>query len=205
VNATIDYAGALRRHAGLAAIVAAVTLLTAVLTTSLQKRVYESAAQLVAAPAARTTDTSDVIRSVETLERRTVVATFARIASTAEVREAALQRAQVSGADAERYHVRGAVVPNTNILRVEASGPDPDRVAAVANAAAVMTAQRAETLYRVYSLQVLSRAMPAAAPAYPDRRRNLLVGITLAVFLGVLSALVADRLRGAPPPREPDR
>jgi capsular polysaccharide biosynthesis protein len=204
VNATIDYAGALRRHVWLATTVAAVTLLTTVVVTSCQRRVYESGAQLVAAPAAQTTDTSDVIRSVETLERRTVVATFARIASTAEVREAALQRAQVPGAEAERYHVRGAVVPNTNILRVEASGPDPDRVAAVANAAAVATAQRAQTLYRVYSLQLLSRATPAAAPAYPDRRRNMLVGLTLAVFLGVLSALVADRLRVGAPPSEQD-
>lgn len=191
----LDFAGALRRQAVVAAVVAGAALLTTLVITAAQTRVYEATAQLIVAPSAQTVDTSDVIRSVETLERRTVVATFARMASTASVRTAAAQRAGVPSDALIEFETHGSVVPNTNIIRIEATGPDPARVAALANAAALLTAQQAQVLYRVYTLRFLSEAVPAEAPAHPDRKRNALVGLTLALFLGVLAALAADRLR----------
>jgi capsular polysaccharide biosynthesis protein len=197
VNGPIDFPSAMRRNAAIAACVAIATILATLVITAAQTRVYEASAQLVVSPAVQTSDTSDVIRSVETLERRTVVATFARFASTPETRNLAARRAGIAAEAIAQYETHGSVMPSTNIIRVEASGPDPERVAALANAAAAIAAQQAQTLYRVYALQLLSRATAPDAPVRPDRKRNILVGVTLAIFLSAVSALAADRLRAS--------
>ena len=194
----IDYIGTMRRQWKLAAAVFGATLLVTLIVTAMQRRVYESSAQLIVAPAVTTTDPADVVRSLETLERRTVVATFARMSSSREARQAVNARLRIAAEDAERFHTHGSVVPNTNIIRIDADGPDPQVVAAMANAAAELTAQQAESLYRVYTLRFLARATPAKAPIHPDRRRNFLVGIALGTFLAIVAALAAERLRRPP-------
>lgn len=191
----IDYGGALRRYWPLAAAVLAASLLVTAVVTALQTPRYESSAQLVVAPAPSATDTSDIVRALETLERRTVVATFARIPSSEEARRAVNNTLKLSSAEARKFRTRGSVVPNTNIIRIDAEGPDPEVAAAMANAAAELTARQAESLYRVYALRFLAHATPPRSPVHPDRQRNFLVGAALGVFFGVVAALAAERLR----------
>lgn len=192
---TIDYIGALRRNWILVAAVVAMALGLTAIVTALQTPRYESSAQLVVAPAMTTTDPADVVRSLETLERRTVVATFARIASSEETRQAVARTVRLDAEHAGRFRTRGSVVPNTNIIRIDAEGPDPEVVASMANVAAELTARQAESLYRVYTLRPMARATPPSAPVYPERRRNFLVGGALGVVLGIVAALATERLR----------
>jgi capsular polysaccharide biosynthesis protein len=176
---SIDVMRALWRNAIPAMFVFIGTVVIAVVATAFQTPIYESAAQLIVAPAPDTGDTSDVIRSLETLERRTVVATFARMAN------------QRGGA----FDTRASVVPNTNIIRIDTRGPDPKRAAAIANAAAAKLAFDAHALYRVYVLRMLQPATPAQRPVYPDRQRNYIVGFAVACALALATALALERLR----------
>ena len=176
---SVDVVRALRRNAVPALAVFAGVLLVAVIATALPTPIYESAAQLIVAPAPDTRDTADVIRSLETLERRTVVATFARMA----------------GQDAGAFDTRASVVPNTNIIRIATRGPDAKRAAAIANAAAEKLAADAHALYRVYVLRTLAAAVPARHPVQPDRRRNAVVGFVVALALAFATALALERLR----------
>ncbi len=198
----IDYVSTLRRWWPLSLAVLALTIVAALLLTSMQDRVYESSAQLVVAPSASTTDPDDQVRALETLERRTVVATFARIAMSEESRDAVAAQLKLDRRKAHQFRLHGSVVPNTNIIRIDAEGPDPNIAASMANAAAELTAREAEGLYRVYALRFLARATPGANPVRPDRQRNLLVGIALGIFLAIVAALAAERLRR--PPRVAD-
>jgi capsular polysaccharide biosynthesis protein len=133
-----------------------------------------------------------VMKSLETLERRTVIATFARIPATLELREAVGARLKI---DPRRYRIHGSVVPNTNIIRVSVEGPQADVAATVANAAADLTAREARSLYRVYTMRLLARATPPRKPSYPEPRRNYLVGAAVGAFLGIAAALAAERAR----------
>lgn len=192
---SIDLVRALWRHAIPAVFVFIGTLIVTVIATALQTPVYESAAQLIVAPAPATSDTSDVIRSVETLERRTVVATFARMPSADDARNAIAASLHIPATRAIEFQTHGSVVPNTNIIRIDTRGPDPKLAAAIANASAERLAVEAQALYRVYALRMLSRATPAATPAYPDRKRNLLVGFVIGAALALATALTLERLR----------
>lgn len=191
----IDYLGALRRNWILLLIVVAVALALTAIVTARQSPIYESSAQLVVAPTSATIDPADVVRALETLERRTVVATFARMAATEEIRTAVTARLRIAPERARRYRTSGSVVPSTNIIRIDSRGPDAAEAAAIANGTAEVTARQAEALYRVYALRFLARATPPREPVYPDRRRNFLVGGIVALFAGVAAALTRERFR----------
>ena len=190
-----DYPGALRRNWLIVVVIVAAALIVTAIVTSRQMPVYETSAQLVAAPSPAITDPDDVVRTLETLERRTVVATFARMAATDDSRNAVAQSLKLDPHRARAFRTVGSVVPNTNIIRIDTRGPDPKLAAEIANATAERTAREAEALYRVFSLRFLARAAPPRGPAYPDRRRNFLAGTALGLFLGMAAALARERLR----------
>ena len=194
----IDYTGTLRRQWPLALAVFGVTLLATFVLTATQPRVYESSAQLIVAPATANADPADIVRALETLERRTVVATFARMPMSDESRSAVAAMLKIDPKQARRFRLHGSVVPNTNIIRIDAEGPEPALAASMANAAAELTARQAESLYRVYSLRFLAHAKPNPNAVRPDRRRSLVVGIAVGVFLAIVAALAAERLRRPP-------
>jgi capsular polysaccharide biosynthesis protein len=171
----------------------------AVILTTMQKPLYRAGTTMVVTPSSQIRDTGDILRSLETLERRSIVATFSRIAATSETRAAAARGLGVEEQSLAAYRIQGSVVPNTNIIRIDVEGPDADMSADVANAAAEVTHSEARSLYRIYAMKTLASATAPSRPVHPDRRRNLLVGFVLGVLAGCAAAvaapLVAPRLR----------
>ncbi|MDX1584375.1 MAG: Wzz/FepE/Etk N-terminal domain-containing protein [Thermoanaerobaculia bacterium] len=191
----IDYIGAIRRGWWLILLLLALAVVTAFWLTSRERPVYETSATLVVAPSGDIEEPDEIVRALETLERRTVVATFARIPTTRESRDAVAGMLDLEDSDLRGFRIRGSVVPNTNLIRVSATGPNPDRVAAVANAAASLTAVEAEKLYRIYSLRTVASATPPRRPDYPDPQRNLIVAGFIGLALGLVAALALERVR----------
>lgn len=183
-----------KRNWWLIPLFALVALAAGALLTARQKPLYRSATMVVATPSAELKDTGDLLRSLETLERRTVVATLARIPATAETRAAAADILQLEESELRGYRVSASVVPNTNIIRIEVEGPHPDTAAAYANAAATVTAREAQRMYRIYTLSRLAEAVPSGSASFPDRRRNYVVSLVIGVFLGIVTALAVDRI-----------
>jgi capsular polysaccharide biosynthesis protein len=199
VKTEISLFQALRRNWLAALIVFAVTVGLSWFFNAAQKPVYEATAHLVVAPASLTSE-DNVIRAVESLDRRTVLATFARIASAETMPDAAAKRLGLDASRLRGYVTRGSVISNTNVIRVTTSGPEARTAAAVANAVAAATAEQAKALYQVYTLQFLSSARTPRRPVYPDPMRNFLVGVTLAILFAAAAALAADRFRQNPSP-----
>lgn len=162
--------------------------------TSRQRPVYRATTTMAVIPNSEVTGTEDVLRSLDTLERRTVVATFARIPSAAETRVDAARRMGVDSRAIRSYQIRASVLPNTNIIKLDAEGPDRRRVAALANAAAAVTRREARHMYRIYTMHPLEKAVPARRPIYPTPARNYLVAGMLGLFLGAAAAILLERL-----------
>lgn len=163
--------------------------------TSRQEPVYRATTTLAVIPNSEVSGTEDVLRSLDTLERRTVVATFARIPSTAETRADAARRLKIDDRELRKYHIRASVLPNTNIIKVDVEGPDRRRVAQVANAAAAVTRREARNMYRIYTMHTLEKAVSARRPIHPTPARNYLVAGLLGLFLGIGAAILCERLR----------
>lgn len=165
---------------------------TAVLLTSRQTPVYRSSATLAVVPNTAIQEVPELLRGIETLERRTVIATIARLPSMTVVRETAAQTLDGSAVPPD-YSARGAVVPNTNLVRVEVEGSDPDRAAAFANALGGAVAAQAQAMYRVIELRTLAAAVPPAGPAAPNPKRALVLALVLGGVLGVAATYLFVR------------
>lgn len=174
-------------------------LVVAMILTTTQRPLYRASATTVVTPSSQIRDTGDLLRSLETLERRTVVATFSRIAATPETRAAAAKGMGMDEGSLSGYRIQGSVVPSTNIIRIDVEGPEAEMVADLANAAAEVTHTEARNLYRLYAMKTLARAATPRRPVHPDKRRNLLTGVVLGLLGGCAAALafpmIAPRFR----------
>lgn len=154
--------------------------------TSREPRIYRASAMLVVVPSSGIGD-ADVLRSLDSLERRTVLATFARLTDTRNTRMAVAERLQRAPEEAARYQLGASVLPNTNIIRIDVDGPDPQLAAHMANAAGEVVGAEARSLYRIYTMRPIAAAEPSKRPIHPDSRRNTLAAGVLGLFVGTVA------------------
>jgi capsular polysaccharide biosynthesis protein len=173
-----------------ACIVAA--LAASAVITSRQASVYRATCSLVAAPNEVVQDTSDVLRTLDTLERRGVVATLAKIPAAPATMQEVARELGVDPRELRGHALAASVPPYTYVLIVEATGPDAQRVADIANAAAVVVDRKARELYRIFTLRPIAEATKPRAPIHPNPSRNHVVAGLLGLFVGVVAAYAID-------------
>ncbi|HSD30053.1 MAG TPA: hypothetical protein VLL75_22325 [Vicinamibacteria bacterium] len=190
------YGRIVRQDGWIAALAVVAALVASAIVTARQERVFRASTTLVVTPTSEVEGAGDILRSLETLERRSVIATFARIPSTPGARAAAAERLARQPSELRDYRVEGSVLPSTNILKIDVEGPDGDLAASLANALATATKDEVRNLYRIFTLKVLAEAAAPSRPVRPDPRRNYVVAAICGLLLGVAAAVVAERWRG---------
>jgi len=153
--------------------------------TGRQTPVYRASQLLAVVPGPSIEGGSDILRSLEALERRTLLATFARLASSNQTRRGVGERLDRDEPQLAPYRFSASVLSNTNILRVEVDGPDRDVAMELAEAVSATLAADAQTLYRIYALEPISTAEASRQPTFPDRQRNYLAAAVLGLLVGV--------------------
>ena len=162
--------------------------------TAKQQRLYRASTLQVVIPSADLREADDIIRSIDTLDRRNLIATLARIPLTPEAKERAAAALGRNEGDVGGYSVETSVLPSTNVLRIEVEGPDPERTAELANALALVTQNQSGEMYRIFRIETLARASAPHSPFRPNVRRNLVAGLVLGLILGVAAAFLAEHL-----------
>lgn len=190
------YLRALRLWWWLPLVTAGISAGSALALTTMEIPRYVATATAIVAPTSDIEESSDLLRSLETLERRTVVATFARVASTREIRAATAQHLGLGEVDVQEHQITASVVSSTNLIRIRTEGPDPELAASLANAAIFVTEAEARRLYRIFTLHPAEWATTPTQPVHPDPQRNLGVGVILGLFLGMLAAVAIEGVRG---------
>ena len=149
---------------------------------------YQATSLAAIAPLADTLQANEVLRGVEVLERRTVVATVAALAST----DATSTQAKAG----DGYQIEAAVVPNTNLFRVNVVGEDAAQAAAIANRVPDLLSAQTRAMYKYYGVTMVSPASAPNATYLPRPGRATLAGLLIGLFLGLLAAY-ALQLRAA--------
>lgn len=189
------------RYWWIAPLVAGIAMLATWALTAAQARVFQATAAMVIVPAASVTDATDMARSLDVLERRTLIATLAQVAETRETRLDAGSRARLAPEALAELTVDARVIPSTNIIRVRTEGSDPTHAAALANAIAAVTAEKGSRMYPLFALEPLEAAVAANEPVRPNLRRNLSIATMLGLFAGAglaLAATLGRRMRAGP-------
>jgi len=198
MNPARDLMEALVRRWWLAVVVVVIAVASAACFTARQQRAYEASSLMVVLPSRSLESDSEFIRGLDALDGRTVLATFAKLASTSSIRQVAADALGFESLELKRYSIRGKVLPNRNMISVDVRGPDPEHAATLANAVASVTRDEAERLYRVYELEVVERAEPVRGAVYPNPLRNYMVSGVLGCFVGLFAAVIFDRARRRP-------
>ena len=155
--------------------------------TSRQPRTYRASAMLAVVPNTSVQADADVLRSLDALERRTLLATFARLPGTPETTAAVATMLQQNPRRLTAYAFGASVLPSTNIIRIDVDGPEPELAARLANAAGEVAAAEARSLYRIYTMRPIAAATASRRPIHPDSSRNSLAAGVVGLFIGVLA------------------
>lgn len=159
-------------------IIAAALVIAAIVALALPKR-YRATAVGVVAPLTNTLSPSEAFHGVEALDRRSVVATVAALPSTA-------------WSQHRDYSISTAVLPNTNLVRIDVDAGSPEMAATIANTTLNELGAQTTSMFKYYSLTPVTRAVPPASAASPHRSRILLAGLVIGLFLAVGAAYVLD-------------
>ena len=191
-----DLLGAFRTGWWMVPVVLAAALgSVAYLTSGDAPPLYRSTATLAAAPHPSVKNQNQVLRSIEVLERRTMVSTLSRIPTSGKIRTWAAGRLQTPLRDLRDYQVQTSVIPNTHLIRVSVQGPDPEVAARFANAVASSSENNANKYYSVFTLKILDDAAVPGRPLERGKTRAYVVAGLLGLFLGVGAACGVGLLR----------
>lgn len=165
------------------------------------KPIYHASASLVVKPSGALETSREVVESINALDRRSVVATLARMPSSRAVRREAQQTIGLSPEEMASNTVSTIVVPDTNILEISVEGHDRSQVTQVANAVARQTIVYSRQFYPVYELRALDSAPTLGKRAGPDVVRQLVAGGLLGLLIGLAAAFLLSQFR-RPEPEE---
>ena len=147
---------------------------------AMQPRLYRASVLASVSPLAETLEPNELLRSVEVLERRTVVGTVAALAATPVTRARA--------AVARGYAVEATVLPNTNLFRVDVEGENAAQAAAIANRFPDILNAQTRGMYKYYGVTLISPAVAPTEPFSPRTGRAVAAGFAIGLFLGLLAA-----------------
>lgn len=186
----ITYLQILRRGWWIILLTMLAAVTAAVVATSRMPAQYQSLSRYVVGPNADLVQDTDLLRSLDTLERGTIIATYAEIFGSESVTSAAHQEIQLAKQAAEDYLITSYGLPETNILVISVRGTDPNMVMKLNQAVANQGLAYIETLNQVYSLNLLDAPQQPDAPVGPDQLRNVGIALVLGIGLGGMLALL---------------
>ena len=169
--------------------IAVACALIALAIAAMQPRRYRAASVAAVAPAADTLSAGEVLRGVEVLERRTVVATVAALAETTSVRDLA------APGESGDFGINASVLPNTNLFRISVESGDAARAAAIANRIPALLSDQTRAMFKYYVVTTVSPATQPGAPFSPRFARAAATGLIAGLLLGLIAAAIADRRR----------
>jgi len=162
---------------------------------SFLKPSYSGYARVVLRPSDKITDTRTLVDMVGQIGLRYLTGTFAQTFTSQDVKAAAQKSAGLSATEALRYPLQANVLPDTVVIEVSGTGPDPDVLTRYLNATVDATIQQGNTLFGVVELQTLESAKVPPTPVSPKPLRDITLGLVLGLLLGCLLAWSYGYLR----------
>jgi len=178
-------------------ILTAMVALTVSLTLSyLATPQFSAVARFIIVPSSSLTSGADVVRSLDTLDRRSVVATYAEVMNSSRILENATNFLNLDmAATLKDYSIQAVDLPDSSVLELIVSGPDPQLAAQLANAIGFQSITFTRSLNLIYELNFLDTAIPPLLPFSPEPLRDGVVAVFLGLAVGAILAVVSEQIR----------
>jgi diguanylate cyclase (GGDEF)-like protein len=191
------YLRTLQRGWGIIVVVVLAAVNLSFLVSYLTPPVYETSSRFVVSPNADVySNTWDIVDSLDTLDRRSIINTYKELLGSPSIYGQGLEDQSIDTSLLEsEYGISVVVVPDTNILKLTVDGPDPARVVEIANAIGVEALNYINRLYPVYNFSVLDAPEFPTTPIRPEPVRNAGLAIFIGLILGVGLAFSREQMQ----------
>ncbi len=158
--------------------------------------VYQTTARYVVSPNAGLFSSSwELLSSLDTLDRRSIVNTYREMIASPSVYERSPEIQKIKQQSLDDFEVSVAVIPDTNILRLTVEGPDPRRIVVVAHAISTEVLSYMNELNPIYNLSVLEEPQLPTAPIRPQPLENALLASLFGGMVGLVLAFRANNCK----------
>lgn len=158
---------------------------------------YLATARFIINPGAALTSGMDVVRSLDTLDRPSVAATYVEVMNSQRVFSDALGSLGLNPEDPALadYSLEAVVLPSSSVLLLSVSGPNPQVTAKLANMIGTQTINYVKRVNSVYTLEFLDIAVPPTIPFSPQPLRDASLALALGAVAGAVLAILSEQIR----------
>jgi len=159
--------------------------------------VYEASSRFVVSPNASVyTNSWDIVSSLDTLDRRSIINTYKELLTSTAVYDASSEIQKLSPQlIEEQYNISVVVIPETNILKLSVEGPDPDTIIQISNAIGTEALDYVNQLYPVYNFSILEGPERPTTPIRPEPVKNAGLALLVGAVLGTVLAFSREQLQ----------
>lgn len=157
---------------------------------------YRTSARLLISPnLTQGNSGNEIINTLDTLSRSGVVETYAEILKSDRVYNDTAGKLGLSAETAAEYTRETVVLPNSSVIQITISGPDPKLVATLANAVSQQTITFSRQINQVFVVNVLDTAVAPTEPYSPQPVRDATLALALGLVVGVVLAILREQIR----------
>jgi len=189
------YLRMLQRGWWIIALTALVALSVALLVDYLAPPMYQTNARFVVSPNPESVSGRDVVSSLATPDKRSIVSTYAEFLNSERIY---METVKSLGMDPETladYSHNAVVLPDANILELTVIGPDPAMAALLDNSLGQRAIGEIKQIYRVYDIRFLDPALPPEKPFSPNPGRDAILALMLGALVGGALAILKEQVQ----------
>jgi len=138
---------------------------------------------------------SNVIYSLDTLDKRSVITTYAEVLNSPRIYSETVASQNLAYKDLSQYSHGAVVLPDTNIVDFSVQGPDPELVALLANSIGQQAVKYTQSLYQVYDMTLLDPATIPTKPISPRPLQDAAVALVIGSVIGIALALARELIQ----------
>jgi diguanylate cyclase (GGDEF)-like protein len=159
---------------------------------------YKATARFIITPGSLLTSEGDpqtVIAGLETLDLPSVVATYTEVMNSQKMLGKSLEYLGVKNFSSKLYIINAVVLPESSVLELSITGPDPRLATDLANAIGYQTILFTRSLNRVYELNFLDQAVVPESPVSPTPLKDAALSLLLGLVGGAVVAILSEQIR----------
>lgn len=156
---------------------------------------YQATARFIISPKQTITSEKDVVDSLSTLDKRSIAATYAEVMNSNRAFADTVAALQLNALALQDYTYETVVLPDSSVLELNVSGPNPTVAAELANTLGYTAIALIERLNQVYDVNFLDTATPPDLPYSPQPLRDGSLALLLGAIVGAVLAILREQIR----------
>jgi len=158
---------------------------------------YQATARFLISPNLQKIPEQDLVASMEALDKRSIVTTYAEYFNSHQIYLNILQSLGLDPLEMEKrgYTTNTIILPNSNVLELTASGPDPQLVFTLVNTVGQRAIAALIQLYPTYSIDTIDPAVVPEVPFSPQPIRDSAIAMVLGLIGGSTVAILSEQVR----------